>query len=46
MSSIDGIASSFSNIPSSSNGEVNKIHLGTRKVERKTRKDFFLENKG
>jgi hypothetical protein len=46
MSYIDGIASSLSDISSSSNGEVNKS-LGTRKVERKTKKkDFFLENKG
>jgi hypothetical protein len=45
MSSIDGIASSLSDISSSSKGEVNKIHLGT-KNKKENRKGFFLRKQG
>jgi hypothetical protein len=45
MSFIDGIASSLSDISSSSKGEVNKsIHA--LKIKKKNTKEFFLENEG
>jgi hypothetical protein len=44
MSSIDGIASSLSDISSSSKGEV-KIHLGTKNKKEK-HKSFFSRKGG